>query len=175
MVGGKKEKKGHHISPSDHDQAKPQQILGDYCRELVDMEMRILTGWLDACMGRDPRQVQRTRYTCTTQRTMQNRQAPAGLLDGLTAGGWSPISWGPRLVNTSRLDPRETFTTHQTGCCVTLRMQPDDFESEDDSVPIIRNNMLPRDQQVVSTRTSRNYLADTSAKRPNCTVHKVLT
>lgn len=93
-VGENKEKNGHHISPSDHDKAKPQQILGDYCRELADMEMRILTGWPDACMGKDPRHDQRTRYTdtCTTQRTMQNRQALAGLLNGLTAGEWSPIS-----------------------------------------------------------------------------------
>lgn len=61
-AGENKEKNGHHISPSDHDKAKPPQILGDYCRELADMEMRILTGRSDACMGKDPRHVQIHRY-----------------------------------------------------------------------------------------------------------------
>lgn len=109
----KKEKKGRHVSPSDHDEAKPQQILGDYCRELASMEMRILTGWLDACMGKDPRHVQRTRYTCTTQRNDAKQTGSCGTL-GLShcrqvVADQLGTAIG-RLADTSRLDPRETFT-----------------------------------------------------------------
>ncbi|PTB45867.1 hypothetical protein M441DRAFT_43848 [Trichoderma asperellum CBS 433.97] len=45
----------------------------------------------------------------------------------------------------------ETFTTREMGCCVTLRMQPDDLTLKIFFISI-RNNMLPQDQQVIPTQ-----------------------
>lgn len=85
------------------------------------MKMRILTGWMNDERSKTFQQTRcMYKVRCKTDRSPRDcwmSHCRRVVADQLRR----------RLADTSRLDRRETFTTRKEGCCVTLRMQPDDL------------------------------------------------